>query len=79
MKRLNQAMKHMPSLRLAPFIVLLASLAWLACSDGDNASPHDTGPIITGTLYQDKPGYDDNCKTADAHGVRGEFRLMMVN
>jgi hypothetical protein len=40
-------MKHMPSLRLAPLMVLLGSLVWLACGDDDNASPQNTEPLIT--------------------------------
>ena len=33
---------------------------------------------FSGTIYEDKTGYDDNCKTPDAHTVEGEFNLLQI-
>jgi hypothetical protein len=34
---------------------------------------------FSGTLYEDKPGYANDCKMADTHSISGEFNLMLVN
>lgn len=33
---------------------------------------------FSGKLYDDKPGYSDQCKTADEISVNGEFRLVLI-
>ena len=34
---------------------------------------------FSGTLYEDKPGYWDLCKTPDTHSIEGEFNLVLAN
>ncbi len=34
---------------------------------------------FSGTVYEDKEGYEKQCKTPDEHTVSGEFRLVVVN
>ena len=34
---------------------------------------------FSGKLYEDKPDYNDQCKSADEHTVEGEFRLVLIN
>lgn len=42
------------------------------------------GPIqimegsFSGRIYEDKPGYHDQCQTSDMHFIEGEFRLMRL-
>jgi len=33
---------------------------------------------FSGALYEDKPGYNTQCKSSDAHTIEGEFRLNLV-
>jgi hypothetical protein len=39
----------------------------------------ETTGHFSGKIYEDKPSYDDECKTADEHTVSGEFHLVVVN
>lgn len=34
---------------------------------------------FSGTLYEDKPGFADECKSTIAHNISGEFNLMRAN
>ena len=44
----------------------------------ENEFMGDVRGHFSGTLYQDKPGYHDECRNADAHSIEGEFSLKLA-
>jgi hypothetical protein len=39
----------------------------------------EVGGYFSGTIYEDKSGYDNNCISSDAHTIEGEFLVMVSN